>query len=160
MYHMTPQYFAGVVGSRRRNTLHDRRIVNALMDWLIHKHERLVLVSGGCQQGADAFAEEAADLCGILKLIFPIDKKGATSRWDFTRLAYERNKVVAQNSTAVYALVAEDRKGGTENTVEHALKLQKPVYLITNSGEVYLSEDGTLPKCEPVARLLDSKYTD
>ena len=152
---MTSQHFAGIVGSRRRNTFHDRRIVNALIDWLIRKYSQVVLVSGGCAQGADTFAEEAADIYGITKLIFPIDRKDITSRWEFTKLAYERNKVVAQNSTAVYALVTEDRTGGTENTVEHALKLQKPVYLITNSGEVYLSQDGSLPKCDPVVRLLD-----
>lgn len=42
----------------------------------------------------------------------------------------------AEDSDILYALVADDRIGGTEDTVKKALKLGKPVYLVLIDGEV------------------------
>jgi hypothetical protein len=120
----------------------------------------LVIVSGGCPQGADAFAEEAARLMQVKTDITPVDKKGITSKWDFTKRAFARNRVVAERSrNGLFCLVAEDRTGGTENTILHALELKIPVFLVNNSGEVFLSQDGRIPTCEPAVRLLDLKST-
>lgn len=152
---MDTTFYAGIVGSRRRNTLRDIKIVNRLVEWLLEKHETVVIVSGGCPQGADAFAERAAELWGTPKRIYHIDKEGANTRWEFTNRAYSRNKKIAETSTAVFALVSEDRTGGTENTIKHALDLKRPVFLITTSGDVYLSPDGKMPTCDPEVRLLD-----
>lgn len=152
----------GVVGSRRRNTLHDRKIVFRLLAWLYGQHKGdtgFTIVSGGCPKGADAFAKEFA-----LKMFdppldyveFPIDKEGVANRWEFTKRAYARNRLVAEKSwSGLYCLVASDRTGGTENTIEQCLELKNPVYLVNDSGEVYLSTDGAFPTCDPVVRLLD-----
>lgn len=152
----------GIVGSRRRNTLHDRRIVLNLVELLVSKFgDGLVIVSGGCPKGADAFAEEAAKLLSVKTDITPVDKEGITSKWDFTKRAFARNRIVAERSKqGLFCLVADDRKGGTENTICHALELKIPVFLINNSGEVFLSQDGSFPKCEPAVRLLDLKSID
>lgn len=153
---------AGIVGSRRRNTLHDRKIVFRLVEWLYQRAgSGLTIVSGGCPKGADAFAEEVADLHvpPIAKQIYPIDKEGIASRWEFTERAFARNRLVAQDSTELYPLVHSDRTGGTENTVGHALKLKVPVFLVNDQGEVYLSLDGDFPTCAPVVSLLDWSCT-
>jgi predicted Rossmann fold nucleotide-binding protein DprA/Smf involved in DNA uptake len=157
----------GVVGSRRRNTLHDRKIVFRLIAWLYGQHRGstgFTIVSGGCPKGADAFAKEFCKLGfepGLDYFEFPIDKTGVENKWEFTKRAFARNRLVAEKSwSGIFCLVSEDRTGGTENTIQHALDLQVPVYLVLNSGEVFLSKDGSLPKCDPVVRLLDLKSTD
>lgn len=157
----------GIVGSRRRNSLHDRKIVFRLIAWLYGQHRGasgFTIVSGGCEQGADKFAKDFATKFFTPRLDyveFPIDKKGVTSKWEFTKRAFGRNRLVAEKSwSGLYCLVSPDRTGGTENTIKHALELKTPVFLVTETGEVYLSTDGELPKCEPVVRLLDLKDTD
>jgi hypothetical protein len=154
---MDTPYAAGIVGSRRRNTLTDRKIVFRLVDWLVARHgaEGLSIVSGACSQGADLYAFEAAKLHEpkLVMVEFPIDKKGIDNRWEFTKRAYERNRQVAERSTGLYALVATDRLGGTENTIKYMAELKKPIYLVTTSGEIYLSEDG-MKRCDLVQRLL------
>lgn len=158
---MDRPFVFGIVGSRRRKSLQDRRIVFNLVELLLGRcGSNLIIVSGGCPDGADAFAEEAAKLFGVKTDISPIDKEGIKNRWDFTKKAYARNRVVAERSkSGLFCLVAEDRKGGTENTIEHALELKTPVFLVNNSGEVFLSQDGRIPNCEPAVRLLDLKST-
>ncbi len=155
-------YHAGIVGSRRRNTLHDRKIVFRLIEWIVNGrdwHDRPVIISGGCPQGADAFAEEAARVWGLQTVIYPIDKKGVSSRWEFTQRAYQRNRKVAEESSALYCLVHPDRMGGTENTISHMRDLKKPIYLVKEDGSVYLSKDGTETSCELVVHLLGSNFT-
>jgi len=146
----------GIVGSRRRNTLYDRKAVFRLVAWLVQRQGEggLVIVSGGCPKGADNFAEEAARIYDVATDIYPVDTKGVTSRWEFRKRAFARNRVVAERSTELYCWVAEDRKGGTENTVGHALELKRPVYLVDGTGDVYLStETGGYPRCAPVVSL-------
>lgn len=163
---MDHPFIVGVVGSRRRNSLHDRKLVFRLICWLYGRERGgsgFSVVSGGCPQGADAFAKECA-----LKLFtpplsyieFPIDKKGIETKWEFTQRAYERNRMIAEKASELYCLVSLDRTGGTENTIKHSLQMGKPVFLVLDGGEVYLSKDGALPQCEPVVHLLDLKSTD
>lgn len=159
---MDRSFAYGIVGSRRRNTLQDRQIVFNLVELLLGKHGTdLVIVSGGCPKGADAFAEDAAQLSKIKTRIFPVDRTGVETKWDFRQKAFARNRLVAEASrNGLFCLTAEDRTGGTENTIQHALEFQVPVFLVTNSGAVFLSlADGSLPKCEPVVCLLDLKST-
>lgn len=113
MYHMDNTYVAGIVGSRRRNNLTDRRIVIQLVEWLLTTRQHVSIASGGCPQGADAFAEEAARVLQpqVDIKIFDIDKTGVSTKWDFTKRAYERNRLIAQHSTELFALVAPDRAG-------------------------------------------------
>lgn len=153
----SPPYKAGIVGSRRRNTLHDRKIVFRLVELLLGKFGRdgLVIVSGGCPKGADLFAEEGARVHGVRTEIYPVDRKGVTTKWEFRQAAFARNKTVAEMSTGLFCLVSSDRTGGTENTVGHMLELKRPVFLLNEAGEIYLArEDGSFPLCDPAVRLL------
>jgi len=106
----------GIVGSRRRNTFYDdRRVVeNAFFsvyeegDWI---------VSGGCPKGGDRFAEMIAQANGIPILIFH-------PNWErFGKGAgFVRNGDIAKYSDILIACVADDRKGGTEDTIKKFTK--------------------------------------
>jgi predicted Rossmann fold nucleotide-binding protein DprA/Smf involved in DNA uptake len=162
----------GIVGSRRRSTLTDRKIVIRLVAWLYGQNRGrsgISWVSGGAE-GPDSFAKEAC-----LKLFeapldfheFPIDRRGLP--WDtdrslayqmFTERAYSRNRLIAERADELYCLVHPDRKGGTENTISHARDLKKAIFLVEPDGSVYLFPDGETKRCEPVVRLLDLRSTD
>src|SRR6266852_3629791 len=132
-----------IVGSRRRNTLRDRKIVLDLVTRLVTEssEDRIVIVSGGCPKGADSFAEEAARVHRLDKIIFPVAKHPEIkSRHEFRERAFARNLLVAKEADVIYALVHPDRKGGTENTVQHAHRLGKKVYLVNLIGQAYLSQ--------------------
>src|SRR5262245_8002987 len=106
----------GIVGSRRRNKRRDRAIV-----WRIVKDTRsdAVIVSGGAS-GPDTFAEEAAAHFGRAFIKYEPDLLGARSYPEIVERYYARNERIAANVDVLHALVAPDRKGGTENTIEHA----------------------------------------
>lgn len=139
---VTPD-FIGIVGSRRRKTLTDRKIVFRLVEFLAGSGP-FTIVSGGCPDGADAFAEEAAGIFGLEKLIHNIDRTGVDSRWEFTKRAYARNRKIAESSDEIYCLVHPDRTGGTENTISHALDLGRLVFIIDEQGRVM--HDGEVVK--------------
>jgi hypothetical protein len=81
------------------------------------------LVSGGCPQGGDRFAEAAAKAWGLTITIHYPDWKGKG------RIAgFLRNTKVAEQCDVFIAVVAEDRTGGTEDAVKKVLKLGKKVY--------------------------------
>lgn len=148
-------YYAGIVGSRRRNSLRDRELTWALVAYLHAWHESgLYVVSGACADSADEFAAQACKVLGIKLIEYPIDKKGIANKWEFTQRAYARNRQIAEKSNDLYCLVHPDRTGGTENTIKHAVEMGKNVYLVNELGELYLSEEGEYPKCGPEVRLL------
>ena len=126
----------GIVGSRRRNTLRDRKIVFDIVGTALGAYDEVVVVSGGAK-GPDTFAEEAANFYGTEKIIHRVPP--SESRWDFRKKAFARNRDIVIDSDKVFALVHPDRKGGTENTIEHAKELGKPVFLVDQDGRVYLS---------------------
>jgi len=53
--------------------------------------------------------------------------------------AFARNKLVAEDADVGFALVASDRKGGTEDTVHHFHDLKKRIFLVDGMGRTYLS---------------------
>jgi hypothetical protein len=53
----------------------------------------------------------------------------SSPRYLFTEAYYARNKLIAENCDILHAFVSPDRKGGTENTINHALKLGKQVII-------------------------------
>ena len=105
----------GIVGSRRRNSQGDKELVRQRIIEL--KPESLV--SGGCRQGADRFAEELAIELHLPIEIFRPNLKGnpTPTRYDMIKAFYARNRQVAATSGHLIALVAPDRKGGTEHTI-------------------------------------------
>ena len=115
----------GIVGSRRWG---NREMVEALVASL---PEGTTVVSGGCR-GVDSWASDAARSRGMEVIEFLPDLPASGSpHWEFTRAYHARNKQIAENSDVVYAFVAPDRKGGTENTIKHAKKIGIRVEVIS-----------------------------
>ena len=107
----------GIVGSRRRNTFNDKHAVEHAF-WKIYDYGDRI-VSGGCPRGADAFAEKIAKDNGIpILLFYPDWSKG---RW----AGFARNTEIAKQADMLIACVADDRKGGTEDTVTKYKKTGK-----------------------------------
>ncbi len=129
--------YVGVVGSRRRATRHDYTIVIGIVEDVLKRYyremeeDRLVLVSGGCGTGADSYVEVEAKEHGVPMLAY-------NANWrKHPRVAgFIRNSTVASVVSELHALVAEDRTGGTEDTIKKALKLDKTVYLYLADGTV------------------------
>jgi hypothetical protein len=123
----------GIIGSRERNSRRDKILVFDTVCELIktHNFSGLHLVSGGCSEGGDFFAEEAAKYFGVSmtihypqKLPKPKDYSETVDRF------YKRNDKVAEDSDVIYALVSVKRKGGTEYTINKMKSLKKLVYII------------------------------
>jgi hypothetical protein len=102
----------GIVGTRRRNKREDRLLVQKKFfelyefgDWI---------VSGGCPKGGDKFAEIIAAENGIPILIFYPNYK----QYGRYMAPKERNTLIADFSDILIACVSEDRRGGTEDTIE------------------------------------------
>lgn len=136
----------GIVGSRRRSTLSDMRAVMDIVDaascYALSNGSRLVVVSGACSCGADAFAANAARLHGIELVEFPIDRSSEiSSRQEFVRRAFSRNSLIASGSDALVALASDDRTGGTEDTVRKALSLGRPVCLLMSDMTYIVMRD-------------------
>jgi len=129
-------YKIAVVGSRRRNTSEDRLQVYAILH---AQHElwgsNLVVVSGGCPKGADKFAADWAKANSVPLVEFPAVITG-NAPYLHAAAYYARNAVVASFCDRMYAQVAADRKGGTEDACRHARVLGKAVYLITDTGDI------------------------
>ena len=117
----------GIVGSRRHNTKEDRLNVEARF-WLTHE-EGDWICSGGCKEGADSFADKIARKTGIPILTL-------YANWNkFGKAAGPiRNKKIAEQSDVLIACVAEDRKGGTESTIEAFIKFRKEKHLFLIEG--------------------------
>lgn len=101
----------GIVGSRRRNTDEDYR--KTLMAFTKVYSDGDEIVSGGCPQGADRFAEVIAKTLQIpIKIYY--------AKWNkLGRCAgYVRNGDIARDATTLIACVASDRTGGTEDTIK------------------------------------------
>jgi len=112
----------GIVGSRRYT---NRKVVEDLVASL---PKNSVIISGGCR-GVDTWAVEKAKELGYdYKEHIPI-LKGCSYRWEFTQAYYERNKLIVDDSDVIYAFVMDDRKGGTENTIKHAIQSNKKVII-------------------------------
>lgn len=107
----------GVVGSRRRK---DSDAVFRLVESL---SKNSVVVSGGCW-GPDTWATNWAKKLELPVVEFlPGLPPDGSPRWMYTKAYHTRNRKLAENVDILYAFVASDRKGGTENTIKHAKDL-------------------------------------
>lgn len=131
----------GIVGSRRRSSLKDRQIVFDILfeAWLVRKMN-VTVVSGGAK-GPDSFGEEWAKMNGKPTIIHRIPQDLPNKR-EFTKHAFERNGWIVRDSDVVFALVHPDRKGGTENTIQHCVKQGKKFFLVDREGRLYLGGEG------------------
>jgi hypothetical protein len=125
----------GVVGSRRRNSQRDFALCRQIVRAVYSPGDSLV--SGGCPQGADAFAETIARDWGVtITIHYPrkeeldpvLLRSNAKAAW--AKVNFARNEQIAKGSDLLIALVSHDRRGGTEDTVRHAERLNKPVILV------------------------------
>lgn len=111
----------GIVGSRRRNSANDLVLCCIELDKIFNDGDWIV--SGGCPLGGDSFAEHIAKARGMSIIIHYPNKQ----RDGIPDCYFARNTLIARDCDVLIALVAEDRKGGTEDTVKKALKLGKLV---------------------------------
>lgn len=108
----------GIVGSRRRNTPEDFNIVKTAFINIYKPGDEIC--SGFCQTGADKFAI-------TLSRQYHTPSQWYRAEWKkFGPTAgHLRNQLIAEYSDKLIACVAEDRTGGTEDTIEKYLKLGK-----------------------------------
>ena len=114
----------GIIGSRRRDSKED---FEKLKKELLKFDGEVTLVSGGCPKGGDAFAEELAEDFDLwIDVHYPDQSKlEANTRWAYAKINYARNTLIAEDADVLIALVAPDRKGGTEDTIKKYLKMGK-----------------------------------
>lgn len=112
-----------IIGSRQRT---DRETVTRLVRNL---GPGVIVVSGGCE-GPDQWAAEEARAIGLEVVEHLPDLSECRQRFEFTKRFYERNQRVVEDATEVFALVAPNRKGGTEDTIKRARKANVPVTII------------------------------
>ena len=115
----------GIIGTRRRDSRRDFRIVQK--KFLEIYEEEDMIISGGCPKGGDQFAYELAKKHGIPILIYFPD-------WEsFGKAAgFARNSTIAMESMVLIACVADDRKGGTEDTIKKFERCHTKRYLKNN----------------------------
>jgi len=124
----------GIVGTRSRNTSMVRTLIEKKF-WKIYE-EGDFICSGGCQKGADRFAEQIAKSEGIpILIIYPNYKKFKLGA------PIIRNGSIAENSDVVIACVKRPqegieevlkrKKGGTEDMLKKFIKM-KP------QGQIFL----------------------
>ncbi len=123
----------GVVGSRRRTSEKDKDVLRQILLRRIQKGDNIHLVSGGCELGADSWAEALAVELGLgITIHYPDESKLPPNPdyYDRVRMYYARNGLIARDCNILLAFVAPDRKGGTENTIKQAEKLGKTIVLL------------------------------
>ena len=105
----------GIVGSRQRCFIEDGEL---LLGRIVELKPSMI-ISGGCLLGADKFAEDFAKELGIAITIYhpELEDGKKYSYFEIVKANYARNKLIAVYSDHLIALVALDRKGGTENTI-------------------------------------------
>ena len=128
-----------IVGSRKYE---NRRKIKEFIFKLIQKHgNELVIVSGGCQNGADKYAKKYALELGAqyreyppfhevhnLYCALPESCYGKPYNMKFF---FVRNKQVAQNSDRIVAFIPQGIEAkGTISTLKYAKKFGKKVMVI------------------------------
>ncbi len=130
----------GIIGSRRRDSFQDFRKVDQAVAKFTRtqpKGIRFRIVSGGCSQGGDRFAEIIAACSRWAITIHRPDAKQLdplllqkVPRAAWAKINYARNTLIAQDADVLVACVAKDRRGGTEDTIRKWRKLhpgQEPI---------------------------------
>lgn len=88
-----------------------------------------IIASGGAP-GPDTWADQAARKFGIAVKVFRADLHGAESQRQKTRRYHNRNQLIVDAADEVFALVAPNRKGGTEDTIRRAQRKGIPVTML------------------------------
>lgn len=118
-----PARRVGIVGSRRRT---DPDTVSRFVTSL---PAGTMIVTGGAR-GPDSWAESAARAADLPVQVFRPELKDVRNRGEASRRYYDRNQLIVDHSDELVALVASDRKGGTEDTIRRAVKRGIPVTIL------------------------------
>ena len=112
-----------IIGSRRRSSEEDYE--QCLEIFLSIYKDGDELVSGGCPSGGDRFAE-------IIAKKYQIPIKIYYAQWNKLGrgAGFARNTNIAEDADVVIALVAKNRKGGTEDTIQKANKIGKSIIVV------------------------------
>lgn len=112
----------GIIGGRRRDSEEDYRKCVDAFDEVYERGD--TIVSGGCPQGGDRFAERIAKERGLtITIHYPDWSKGKFA-------GLNRNTNIAQDADVLIAVVAKDRTGGTEDTIKKATRFNKRLVLV------------------------------
>jgi len=135
----------GIVGSRRRDTKEDLDACRKI--FLEIYEEGDIIVSGGCPKGGDRFAKIFIEEYHTQKIIHYPDKSKLdpvklkqNPRWAYAEINFARNTLIAKDSDVLIAVVASDRKGGTEDTIKKAIAMGKKIILVPQVTQPSLSE--------------------
>lgn len=107
-----------VVGARSRDTEADFLLTESCFLSIYQPGDRVV--SGGCPQGGDRFAEILAARYGAELTVHRPSVKGE-GRGAFRRAAFSRNTKIANDATHLIACM-RGREGGTWDTVEKFIR--------------------------------------
>lgn len=116
----------GIIGTRRRDSWSDLRLVDRRFRRLYNDGDKVI--SGGCPEGGDRFAEMICKSYGIPIIIYyprwnSEFRDGEIRLANYRRwAAFERNEPVARMSHVIIACVAPDRTGGTEDTIRKFIR--------------------------------------
>ena len=134
----------GIIGSRRRDSGPDYEKTRAAFLHVWSPGDGIV--SGGCPHGGDHFAEMLAQLYQVpLRIHWPNKSKldpvlmKKNPQDAYAVICYARNALIARDADVMIAVVAPDRKGGTENTLKTFRKrLGKTEAELIAEGKLYL----------------------
>ena len=105
----------GIIGSRERDSNLDFLACEKIFLSIYEDGDEIV--SGGCPKGGDRFAEALSKKHQVPIKIYPAQWKKYGKGAGFVR-----NTNIAEDADELIAVVREDRKGGTEDTVKKFLK--------------------------------------
>jgi len=120
----TREVFVGIIGTRRRDSIADYLLVLDAFHKVKGQYDdrAIVIVSGGCPEGGDRFAEMIAWNYKLRPVIHYPDRSAfldTPEPWRSTKQNYARNRLVAEDARDhLIACVSEDRTGGTEHTIK------------------------------------------
>lgn len=118
----------GIIGSRRRDSLEDMELCRKIFNEVYEDGD--IIVSGHCPRGGDKFAEVFAKELNLTEE----NGKLVLYRPDWEEhgraAGFVRNTFIAEDSDIIIAVVAQDRTGGTEDTIKKAIKLNKKIILV------------------------------
>ena len=129
-----------IIGSRQYSN--KKKIKDFIFKLKQRNDETIIIVSGGCKDGADRYAKKYALEFGLqyeeyppahhaynLYCVLPENRYGKSYN---VKNFFVRNKIIANVSDMIVAFISDgDTANGTENTLSYAKKFGKRTIIIT-----------------------------